>query len=70
MLQFIKIWGLGCLLHLLQGHRNEKVQVLEESKVCAKWFHKKFNRRNLMVEILRLQSTTGSAFQIVTILLK
>jgi len=58
------------LLHLLQGHRNEKVQVLEESKVCAKWFHKKFNRRNLMIGLLRLQSTTGSAFQILAIQLK
>jgi len=55
------------LITLVTGHRNEKVQVLEESKVFAKW---KFNRQNLMVEILRLQSTTGSAFQILAILLK
>jgi len=51
-----KFGVLGCVLYLLQGHRNEKVQALEESKVCAKWFHKKFNRWNLMVGILRLQS--------------
>jgi len=62
-----KFGVLGCLLHLLQGHRNEKVQALEELKVCAKWFHKKFN---MMVGILRLQSITGSAFQILAILLK
>jgi len=38
-LQFIKILGLRVLIAL--GHRNGRVQVLEESKVCAKWFHKK-----------------------------
>jgi len=39
-----------------------QVAILEGSKVCAKWLHK---RQNLMVEILGSQSITGSTFQII-----
>jgi len=51
-----KFRGLGTLV---TGTQKWKVQILEESKVCTKWFHKKFNRQNLMVEILRLLSFTS-----------